>query len=67
VEGYDDHETDSDDGNKHKESSTPLWKYVTKLGGWKAGGTEKFICSQNNLHRFIYPCEKASMWDYAMG
>jgi hypothetical protein len=45
MEGDDDHETDSDDGQKHKEISTPSWKYVTKLWGGKAGGTTKFICS----------------------
>jgi hypothetical protein len=33
MEGDD--EIDSDDGNKPKESSTPLWKYVTRLEGGK--------------------------------
>jgi hypothetical protein len=44
VEGDDDNENDSDDGhgNKHRENSTPLWKYVTSLGGVKGGGTTKF-------------------------
>lgn len=37
VGGGDDHETDSDDGKKSKETSTPLWKYVTKLVGGKRG------------------------------
>jgi hypothetical protein len=45
VEGDDDDETDNDDEQKPKESSTPLWKYVTKLGGGKVGRTTKFICS----------------------
>jgi hypothetical protein len=33
IEGDDDNENDSDDGQEPKESSTPLWKYVTKIGG----------------------------------
>jgi hypothetical protein len=40
----DENEIDSDDGQKCKESSTPLWKYATKLGGGKGRGTTKFIC-----------------------
>lgn len=43
VEGDD--EIDSDDGNKSKENSTPLWKYVTKPVGGKGGGTTKFTYS----------------------
>jgi hypothetical protein len=41
-------ETDSDDGNKPKESSTPFWKYVIKLEGGKGGGTTKFTRSRCN-------------------
>jgi len=57
VKGDDDHENDSDDGhgNKPKENSTPLWKYVTRLGGGKGGGTTKFICPH---------CRKTYMGSY---
>lgn len=67
----DDNENDSDDDheNKTKENSTPLWKYVTRLGKGKGGGTTKLTCPccRKNFTSFIYPCEKASMWGYAMG
>ena len=50
CEGDDDNENDSDDANgqKPKEISTPLWKYVTRLGGGKGGGTTKFIFSHSH-------------------
>jgi hypothetical protein len=51
MEGNHNHEIDSDDGNKSKESSPPLWKYVTNLEGGKGGGTTKFTCP---------PCKKNS-------
>ena len=39
-------EGDGGDGKKTKEDPTPLWKYVTRLGGGKRGGTTKFTCPQ---------------------
>ena len=46
MEGDEDNENDSDDHDpqKSKEKYTPLWKYVTRLGGGKGGGTTKFTC-----------------------
>jgi hypothetical protein len=44
MEGDDENENDSDDAQKPKEILTPLWKYVTRLGGGKGGGTTKFTC-----------------------
>jgi uncharacterized membrane protein len=43
MEGDEDNENDSDDHDpqKSKEKYTPLWKYVTRLGGGKGGGTTK--------------------------
>ena len=35
-------------GNKTKEGQTPLWKYVTRLGGGRGGGTTKFVCPHCN-------------------
>lgn len=35
-------------GNKTKEDQTPLWKYVTRLGGGVGGGTTKFRCPHCN-------------------
>jgi hypothetical protein len=35
---------DNENGNKPKESSTPLWKYETRYKGGKGGGTTKFSC-----------------------
>ena len=40
----DDNDVESDDGEKHKDT-TPLWKYVTRLGGGREGGTTKFTCT----------------------
>jgi hypothetical protein len=69
MEGGDDNENGSDDGQKPKEISTPLWNYVRRRGGEKRGGTTKFICPHchKNLHGFLYLCEKASLWGYAIG
>ena len=36
-------EIESDEGQKQKDT-TPLWKYVTRLGGGRGGGTTKFAC-----------------------
>ena len=38
-DGYD--EIESDEGQKQKDT-TPLWKYVTRLGGGRGGGTTEF-------------------------
>jgi hypothetical protein len=38
MEGDDENENDDDDAQKPKKILTPLWKYVTRLGG----GTTKF-------------------------
>ena len=55
--GEEEEETiESDEGQKQKDT-TPLWKYVTRLGGRRGGGTTKFTC----LH-----CNKAFVWAYAM-
>ena len=35
-------EIESDEGPK--KDTTPLWKYVTRLGGGRGGGTTKFTC-----------------------
>jgi len=45
----DEEEMEGDDGKKPKESSTPSWKYVTKLKGGKGGRTTKFTCSHCNI------------------
>jgi hypothetical protein len=44
IEGDDKNENDSDDTQKRKEILTSLWKYVTRLGGGKRGGTTKPTC-----------------------
>jgi hypothetical protein len=44
MEGDDGKENDSDDPQKPKEILKPLWKYATRLGGGKGGGTTKFTC-----------------------
>ena len=44
MEGDDAKENDSDDPQKPKEILKPLWKYATRLGGGKGGGTTKFTC-----------------------
>jgi len=46
IEGDDDVESDNE--NKPKQSSTPLWKYVTRLEGGKRGRTTKFPCPHCN-------------------
>ena len=53
---------------KTKEDPTPLWKYVTRQEGTRGGGTKKFVFPhcKKDIHRFIYPCEKTSMWEHAM-
>ena len=45
-EEEEDEENDSDGGGgkKTKDNQTPLWKYVTNLGGGRGGGTTKFTC-----------------------
>lgn len=35
-------------GKKTKEDQTPLWKYVTSLGGGIGGETTKFVCPHCN-------------------
>ena len=67
-EGEEEEDKQEGDGKKTKEDQTLLWKYVTRLGGGKRGGTTKIYMPQlsQNLHRFIYPSEKTSMWYYAM-
>ena len=35
-------------GKKTKGDQTPLWKYVTRLGGGIGGGTTKFVCPHCN-------------------
>ena len=37
---------ESDEGPK--KDTTPLWKYVTRLGGGRGGGTTKFTCLHCN-------------------
>ena len=44
MEGDDENENDSDDAQKPKDILTPLWKYETRLGRGKGGGTENFTC-----------------------
>jgi uncharacterized membrane protein len=46
MERDEDNENDSDDHDpqEDKEKLTPMWKYVTRLGAGKGGGTTKFIC-----------------------
>jgi len=39
-------EIESDEGPK--KDTTPLWKYVTRLGGGRGGGTTKFTCLHCN-------------------
>ena len=39
-------EIESDEGPK--KDTTPLWKYVTRLGGGSRGGTTKFTCLHCN-------------------
>ena len=40
-------EIESDEGQKQKDT-TPLWKYVTRLGEGRGGGTTKFTCLHCN-------------------
>ena len=40
-------EIESDEGKKQKDT-TPLWKYITRLGGGRGGGTTKFTCLHCN-------------------
>ena len=40
-------EIESDEGQKQKDT-TPLWKYVTRLGGGRGRGTTKFTCLHCN-------------------
>jgi hypothetical protein len=70
MEEDEDNENDSDDHDpqKAKEKYTPLWKYVTRLNGGKGGGTTIYMPPLSyRIHRFLYPCEKASMWEYVLG
>ena len=47
-EGEDEEEEiESDEGQKRKDT-TPLWKYVTRLGGGRRRGTAKFACLHCN-------------------
>ena len=46
-EDDDEEEIESDEGQKQKDT-TPLWKYVTRLGGGRGGGTTKFTCLHCN-------------------
>lgn len=34
---------EEEDGKKTRVDQTPLWKYVTRLGGGKGSGTTKFV------------------------
>ena len=46
-EGEEEDEDGSDDdhdGRRTKDELSPLWKYVTRLGGGKGGETTKFTC-----------------------
>ena len=67
MEGDDDNEVGSHDGQKHNRIQYHCGS-VSRLGGGKGSVTTGFICSHctKRLHKFIYSCEKASMWDYAM-
>jgi hypothetical protein len=68
MEGDDDNENDGGDRHKPKESSTPLWKFVTKLGEWKGVGTIKFICRHCHKNYIgSYTCVRKSLLDYAVG
>ena len=63
-------EEEEENRKKTKEDPTPLWKYVTRQAGTRGGGTTKFVCPHCKKTyiggRFIYPCEKTSMWTHAM-
>ena len=45
--GDEEEEIESDEGQKQKDT-TPLRKYVTRLGGGRGGGTAKFACLHCN-------------------
>ena len=52
----DDDEIESDEGQKQKDT-TPLWKYVPRLGGGRGGGTTKFTCLHcNKTYTGSYTC-----------
>ena len=56
-------------GKKTKEDQTPLWKYVTRLGGGIGGGTTKFVCPHcNTTYTGSYTCVRKHLcgkmpWD----
>ena len=48
-------EIESDEGPK--KDTTPLWKYVTRLGARRGGGTTKFTCLHcNKTYTGSYTC-----------
>ena len=57
------------DGKKTKENPTPLWTYVTRLGGGRWGGTTKFTCPHCGVtYTFSYTCVRKHLcgvmpWD----
>ena len=57
-------ENDSGDGarKKTKDNQTPLWKYVTKLGGGRGDGTTKFTCPHCRItYKSSYTCVKKNL------
>ena len=50
-EGEEENEDSSDDDHdvRRTKELSPLWKYVTRLGGGKGGGTTKFTCPFCNI------------------
>ena len=47
-EGEDEEEEIESDEEQKQKDTTPLWKYVTRLGGGRGGGTTKFTCLHCN-------------------
>ena len=64
MEGDDDRKINSDYGNKPKEISTSLWKYVTKVAREKGGGTTKFACFHcRTTYTGSYTCVRKHLYE----
>ena len=62
-------ESEHDSAQKTKQDQIPLWKYVTRPGAGKGGGTTKFHCPHcNNNYTGSYTCARKHLcgkrpWD----
>ena len=52
-------------GEEEEEDPTPLWKYVTKQGGGRGGGTTKFGCPHcKKTYIGSYTCVRRHLCGY---